>query len=90
MEEKKLEENKKRLDLKKYEPIQDIETIDLIMQEMKENKIYPSDALKGVILTRINKLKVQKYLVEKFQETKDKIEHKISKKNNNNGKGAKK
>jgi hypothetical protein len=60
------------------------------MQEMKENKIYPSDALKGVILTRINKLKIQKYLVEKFQETKDKIEHKIFKKNNNNGKGAKK
>ena len=90
MEEKKLEENKKRLDLKKYEPIQDIETIDLIMQEMKENKIFPSDTLRGVILTRINKIKVQKYLVEKFQETKDKIEHKTSKKNNNNGKGAKK
>ena len=89
MEEKKQEENKKRLDLKKYEPIQDIETVDLIMQEMKENKIFPSDALRGVILTRINKIKVQKYLVEKFQETRDKIEHKTSKKNNNN-KGAKK
>ena len=87
MEEKKLEENKKRLDLKKYEPIQDIETVDLIMQEMKENKIFPSDALRGVILTRINKLKVQKYLVEKFQETRDKIEHKTSRKNN---KGANK
>jgi hypothetical protein len=84
MEEKKLDENKKRLDLKKYEPIQDIETVDLIMQEMKENKIYPSDALRGVILTKINKLKVQKYLVEKFQETRNKIEHRISKRNNNN------
>lgn len=83
MEEKKLEENKKRLDLKKYEPIQDIETVDLIMQEMKDNKIYPSDALRGVILTRINKFKVQKYLVEKFQEVRDKIEHKTAKKNNN-------
>ena len=90
MEEKKQEENKKRLDLKKYEPIQNIETVDLIMQEMKENKIFHSDALRGVILTRINKIKVQKYLIEKFQETKDKIEHKTSKKNNNNGKGAKK
>ena len=84
MEEKKLDENKKRLDLKKYEPIQDIETVDLIMQEMKENKIYPSDALRGVILTKINKLKVQKYLVEKFQETRNKIEHRTSKRNNNN------
>lgn len=90
MEEKKLDENKKRLDLKKYEPIQDIETVDLIMQEMKENKIYPSDALRGVILTKINKLKVQKYLVEKFQETRDKIEHRISKRNNNNNKEVKK
>lgn len=87
MEENK-QENKKRLDLKKYEPIKDIETVDLIMKEMAENKIYPSDALRGVILTRINKVKVQEYLVNKFQETKDKIEHKISKKNNN--KGAKK
>lgn len=90
MEEKKLDENKKRLDLKKYEPIQDIETVDLIMQEMKENKIYPSDALRGVILTKINKLKVQKYLVEKFQETRNKIEHRISKRNNNNNKEVKK
>ena len=83
MEEKKLEENKKKLDLKKYEPIQDTETIDLILAEMKENKIFPSDALKGFILTKINKIKVQKYLVEKFQETKDKIERKTAKKNSN-------
>ena len=79
MEESKKE--KKRLDLKKYEPIKDKETVDLIMAEMAENKIYPSDALKGVILLRIRKGKVQEYLVQRFQETRDKIEHK-SKKNN--------
>lgn len=75
MEEKK-EETKKRLDLKKYETIKDKETVDLIMAEMKENKIFPSDALRGIILQRIGKVKIQKYLVEKFQETRDKIERK--------------
>ena len=70
-----MEENKKRIDLSKYEPIKDKETVDLILSEMKENKIFPSDALRGVILQRIGKVKVQQYLVEKFQETKDKIEH---------------
>ena len=79
MEEPKKE--KKRLDLKKYEPIRDKETVDLIMAEMAENKIFPSDALKGVILQKIGKVTVQKYLVEKFQETKDKIEHKTKKNN---------
>ena len=49
------------------------------MQDMKKNKIFPSDALRGVILQKITKIKVQKYLVEKFKETKDKIEHKINK-----------
>ena len=78
MEENK-QENKKRIDLSKYEPIQDIETVDLILSEMKENKIYPSDALKGVILQKIRKTKVQMYLVEKFQETKDRISHKKQK-----------
>ncbi len=76
MEEK---ENKKKLDLSKYEPIKDKETVDIIMADMKENKIFPSDALKGVILQRIGKIKVQKYLVEKFQETRDKIERKQKK-----------
>lgn len=75
------ENNKKRLDLNKYEPIKDKETVDLIMADMSENKIYPSDALKAVLLQRIGKVSVQKYLVEKFQETKDKIEHRTSKKN---------
>lgn len=77
-----MEENKKRLDLSKYEPIRDKETVDLIMLDMKENKIFPSDALKGFILQRIGKVKVQKYLVEKFQETRDKIENRTSKKDN--------
>ena len=78
MEENK-EETKKKLDLKKYETIKDKETVDLIMADMKENKIFPSDALKGIILQRIGKIKVQKYLVEKFQETRDKIERKQKK-----------
>ena len=81
MEEKK-EDNKKKVDLKKYGKIQDTETVDLILAEMRENKIFPSDALKGVILQNIGKVKVQKYLVEKFQEVRDKIEHKTSRKNN--------
>lgn len=85
MEEKKTE-NKKKLDLSKYEPIRDKETIDHILSDMKKDKIFPSDALKGFILQRIQKINVQKYLIEKFQETKDKIEKKISKRN----KGAKK
>jgi len=80
-----MEENKKRIDLSKYEPIKDKETVDLILSEMKENKIFPSDALRGVILQRIGKVKVQQYLVEKFQETKDKIEHR-----NKKNKGTKK
>ena len=74
-------EQKKRLDIKKYEPIRDKETIDLIIADMSENKIYPSDALKAILLQKIGKVNVQKYLVEKFQETKDKIEHKINKRN---------
>lgn len=74
-----MEENKKRIDLSKYEPIKDKETVDLILSEMRENKIFPSDALKGVILQRIGKVKVQQYLVEKFQETKDRIEHRKNK-----------
>ena len=79
MEDNNNREQKKRLDIKKYEPIRDKDTIDLIMADMSENKIYPSDALKAVLLQRIGKVNVQKYLVEKFQETKDKIEHKINK-----------
>ena len=35
-----------------------------------------------IILQNIGKVKVQKYLVEKFQEVRDKIEHKTSRKNN--------
>ncbi len=81
-EKKKPEETKKRLDLSKYEPIQDRETVDLIMSEMKDNKIFPSDALRGVILQRIRKHKVQEYLIKRFQETKDKIEHRIDRNNN--------
>ena len=80
MEQEKEKKEQKRLDLQKYEPINSIETVDLIMEEMKTNKIFPSDALKGVVLQRIRKIKVQNYLVEKFQETKDKIEHRINKK----------
>lgn len=76
-----MEEKKKRLDLSRYEPINNKETVDIIMADMEEDKIFPSDALKGVILQRIQKVSVQKYLVEKFQETRDKIEHKTKKSN---------
>ena len=71
--------NKKRLDLSRYESIKDKNTVDNILEDMRINKIYPSDSLKGVILQRIGKVSIQKYLVEKFQETKDKIEKKTSK-----------
>ena len=78
-----MEENnknsKKRLDLSRYESIKDKDTVDNILEDMRLNKIYPSDSLKGVILQRIGKVSIQKYLVEKFQETKDKIEKKTSK-----------
>lgn len=74
------EEKKKRLDLSRYEPINDKSTVDIIIADMAEEKIFPSDALRGVILQRIRKVSVQKYLVEKFQETKDKIQHKTTKK----------
>jgi hypothetical protein len=66
MEQEREKKEQKRLDLQKYEPINSIEIVDLIMEEMKTNKIFPSDALKGVVLQRIRKIKVQNYLVEKI------------------------
>ena len=75
------EENKKRLDLSRYEPINSKDTIDIIMADMEESKIFPSDSLKIFLLQNIKKISVQKYLVEKFKETRDKIEHRTGKNN---------